>query len=178
MHICVDVYYTDQLAIASGAVFEHWGDASSADDIIVTANNVQPYVPGQFYKRELGPICELIKQVSYNLNTVIIDGLVWLNDAKTPGLGAYLYDALEQQVPVIGVAKNRFKDSEAAVEVLRGQSERPLFVTAAGVEREQAARAIRDMHGKYRIPTLLKHADRLGRDEAKRQPEDHADGHY
>ncbi|MHC4877788.1 MAG: endonuclease V [Planctomycetota bacterium] len=169
MHICVDVFYTDELAIASGAVFEHWGDASSSDDLVVTSGNVQPYVPGKFYKRELGPICELIKEVSHDLETVVIDGFVWLNDTHTPGLGAYLYDALKQRVPVIGVAKNRFQNSHAAVEVLRGQSERPLFVTAAGIEREQAARAIRGMHGEYRIPTLLKYADRLGRDEAERQ---------
>jgi deoxyribonuclease V len=47
--------------------------------------------------------------------------------------------------------------------VLRGGSARPLYVTAAGLSADEAARRVRDMHGPYRIPTLLKRVDQLCR---------------
>jgi endonuclease V-like protein UPF0215 family len=48
-------------------------------------------------------------------------------------------------------------------EVLRGESESPLFVSAVGVELTDAADAIKKRHGAYRIPTLLKRVDTLAR---------------
>ena len=75
-----------------------------------------------------------------------------------------MYEALGRAVPVIGVAKTRFHSSEVAVPVLRGQSQRPLFVTAEGVDSGKAAECIQRMHGPSRIPTLLNRVDRLCRD--------------
>ena len=46
---------------------------------------------------------------------------------------------------------------------LFGASARPLFVTAAGIGREQAARLVRDMAGPFRIPDALRRADALAR---------------
>ncbi len=65
---------------------------------------------------------------------------------------------------VFGVAKSRFVGAVDAVPVTRGRSSRPLFVTAAGMDPEEAAEKIRIMHGAYRIPTMLKLADRLCRE--------------
>lgn len=166
MHIAVDVYYKEEVSITSAVVFRRWSDAGAEDQITSVTNGVQPYVPGQFYKRELAPILTLLNQLKYELETIVIDGFVWLDDAQTPGLGAYLYGSLNGKVPIVGVAKNRFRDSAAAVKVLRGQSERPLFVTAAGLAASDAADRVRQMHGEFRMPTLLKCADRLGRDHA------------
>jgi deoxyribonuclease V len=47
---------------------------------------------------------------------------------------------------------------------LRGDSSRPLYVTALGVDVETAAEDVRRMHGRFRLPTMLKRADRLCRD--------------
>jgi deoxyribonuclease V len=49
------------------------------------------------------------------------------------------------------------------VTIRRGRSTKPLFVSAVGWELENAAAAIAGMHGPYRIPTLLRLADRLAR---------------
>ena len=50
-----------------------------------------------------------------------------------------------------------------AYELLRGTSQRPLFVTAIGIDYGQAARWIGRMHGDNRLPTILKQVDRLAR---------------
>jgi len=47
--------------------------------------------------------------------------------------------------------------------VLRGDSRRPLYVTAAGLDPAAAALHVRSMHGPFRIPTLLKRVDQLCR---------------
>ena len=47
--------------------------------------------------------------------------------------------------------------------VLRGGSERPLWVTAAGMDPREACARVREMHGAHRIPTLLKRVDALCR---------------
>jgi deoxyribonuclease V len=97
------------------------------------------------------------------LDLVIVDGYVWLGPDRG-GLGFHLHEALGRQVPVVGVAKTRFAgDSTTAVPVLRGQSQRPLFVTSVGIPVVEAAERIRRMHGSFRIPTLLKEVDRLCR---------------
>ena len=49
---------------------------------------------------------------------VIIDGYVWLDQKGTPGLGAHLWSALDQQVAVVGVAKSpRRGDPSAATDL-------------------------------------------------------------
>ncbi len=64
---------------------------------------------------------------------------------------------------IIGVAKNRYRETTHAVELFRAGSVRPLYVTAVGLEYEVAAQRIASMAGKYRIPDLIKAADRLSR---------------
>ncbi len=168
MKVCVDVYYTDDFAVASGALYSEWGDPDAVGDEFFVARDIQPYEPGHFYKRELPPILGLLDKIEHGLEVIVIDGFVWLDDVATPGLGAHLFEALNGQVPVIGVAKNRFRNSRIAIEVTPGKSQRPLLVTSAGMPPSEAARSIRSMHGDFRLPTLLKRADRTGRDEADR----------
>jgi deoxyribonuclease V len=66
-------------------------------------------------------------------------------------------------VTIIGVAKNRYRDSAHAFELLRGESKRPLFITAIGIDYEGAALHVASMAGDSRIPTLLHAVDRLSR---------------
>jgi deoxyribonuclease V len=47
--------------------------------------------------------------------------------------------------------------------VLRGASTKPLLITAAGMPEAQAAEHVREMHGAFRIPTLLRRVDQLCR---------------
>lgn len=69
--------------------------------------------------------------------------------------------------PVIGVAKTRFAGADA-IEVVRGDSARPLYVTAVGIDAAHAARCVTGMAGEFRIPALLQRVDALARGHAHR----------
>jgi deoxyribonuclease V len=163
MLCCVDVDYRGSDAVAAGVLFSRWTDGRPAREIRATIRGIEPYVPGEFYRRELPCILRVLEGVHEPLDAVVIDGYVWLDSAGRPGLGARLYEAIERRAPVVGVAKTAFHGVSTGIEVLRGRSASPLFVTAAGMEAEEAARLVRSMHGEHRIPTLLKAADRLCR---------------
>ena len=92
---------------------------------------IAPYEPGRFFARELPPLCAVLRLVSVPLEAIVVDGYVWLGDDQ-PGLGAHLHAALDKKTPIIGVAKRPYRGAPA-VEVLRGTSARPLYVTAAGI---------------------------------------------
>lgn len=162
MLACVDVQYDDASATAKAAAlaFSFWDSPKAVEERVVTIPVTEPYVPGQFYRRELPCVLEALRQITMTPHVVIVDGYVWLSNARE-GLGAHLYRELSG-VPVVGVAKKQFSGAPA-IEVRRGTSLSPLFVTAAGMDPNDAAEYIRLMHGSYRIPTLLKQVDRLAR---------------
>lgn len=93
----------------------------------------------------------------------MIDGYVYLGASNKPGLGWHVWDMINGRFPVIGVAKSAFQDTPKNTELLRGKSKRPLFITAEGIDTETARLYIKNMHGEYRIPTLLKRVDALCR---------------
>jgi deoxyribonuclease V len=163
MIACVDVDYRDGGAVAACVLLRNWADAESAAEHVRHIVQVEAYQPGQFYKRELPCLLAVLNEVAGPLAVIVVDGYVWLADENAPGLGAHLYEALGKAVPVIGVAKTRFASARAARPVLRGDSQRPLFVTAAGMDVEAAVEHVRGMHGTFRIPTLLKRVDCLCR---------------
>lgn len=162
----VDVDYRPEATVAACVLFRDWGDESEAGHEVDRGPAAQPYVPGAFYRRELPALLRVLARVRQPLEAIVIDGYVWLGDEGRPGLGAHLYEALGQQVPVIGVAKTAFHASRLARPVLRGGSRRPLWVSAAGMELHAAAANIQHMHGAWRLPTLLKRVDRLCREVA------------
>ncbi|AKJ06704.1 endonuclease V [Archangium gephyra] len=163
MLACMDVDYRTEVTVAACVLFRDWADAAEASHLVERGPPAEPYEPGQFFRRELPHLLKVLAGVPEPLETVVIDGYVWLGEER-PGLGAHLYEALGRRVPVIGVAKTAFHSSQFAVPVLRGQSQRPLFVTAVGVEAGAAAECVRRMHGASRLPTLLNRVDRLCRD--------------
>jgi deoxyribonuclease V len=163
MIFAVDVNYLDDKACVAGILFKDWQDLEPIRQITTEIASVAAYEPGQFYKRELPCILEILAQLESLPAIVIVDGYVYLGSAQTPGLGKYLYDALDGKAIAIGVAKNRFADTPAETEVFRGGSQRPLYVTAIGIELAEAKMAIEQMAGAYRIPNLLKLVDKLSK---------------
>ena len=123
---------------------------------------VPAYRPGEFYLRELPPLRAVLQELS-GLRLLVVDGYADLDPAGRPGLGAHAH--AEFGIPVIGVAKSRFRTATPALAVVRGSSERPLFVTAAGMPAADAADLIRHMAGRYRLPDALRRADTLARTE-------------
>lgn len=162
MIACLDVDYRDAGACAAAIVFRDWSDAVATEERTVWIAEVQPYEPGQFFRRELPCLLAVLRTLP-PIETMIIDGYVWLEGTSKPGLGAHLYEALGGNSVVIGVAKTKFQGADGAREVLRGTSQKPLYVTAVGVPVDVAAERVRAMHGAHRIPTLLKRVDDLCR---------------
>ena len=164
-HLAVDVHYHgDGRAVAAGVAFADWRSDVIDRTEVVRLGSAQPYEPGNFAKRELPHVLELLDRFSKVPATIIIDGYVTLGVDQRDGLGARLFSALQGQVPVIGVAKSRFVGTPTETEVLRGKSKRPLYVTSRGIALEIAKGLIRDMHGINRLPTLLVAVDRAGRE--------------
>ncbi len=163
MILAVDVQYSKAGAAAGGVVLEHWQDEKAQKEYVSLMAEAARYEPGKFFKRELPCILKLITEHHLEPDCIVVDGYVFLDGVSEPGLGKYLYDALNGRAGVIGVAKKRYKDIGPGVELFRGGSRRPLYVTAAGMELGQARRNILSMHGQNRLPTLLKRADQLCR---------------
>lgn len=163
MIACFDVHYEKDLAIAAAIVFNHWSDESIVDHFVVRCKSGGQYQAGSFYQRELGPLLEVIRQFDDPIQTYVIDAYCHLSADGSPGLGEHLHKELSGDIQVIGVAKNRFRDTNHAIELLRGDSDRPLFVSSIGIDYQAAASHIQSMFGEHRIPTLLKRVDRLAR---------------
>lgn len=165
MIACVDVDYPEQGgARAACLVIPEWTAAQPAAEYLCRIDEVAAYEPGSFYKRELPCVLAVLERVREVIELIVIDGYVTLDAGGRAGMGAHLYAALDQRVPVIGVAKHPFRGYHGAIELLRGSSARPLYVTAIGIDAEAAANDIRRMHGRFRLPTVLKRVDRLCRD--------------
>jgi deoxyribonuclease V len=161
MIAAIDVQYSENGSATAGAVvFGDYYDSEAYQIYRCCLPRTEPYVPGQFYKRELPCIVAILGMINEDLDTLIIDGYVDLGEK--PGLGRHLWKALDCNKKVIGVAKTSYLRSDA-IEVFRGKSVQPLYITSAGIEPSQAAVLIKNMHGKNRIPTLLKLADSLCR---------------
>ncbi|HIP29308.1 MAG TPA: endonuclease V [Sulfurospirillum arcachonense] len=159
----LDVQYNgDSDGLVACIGFTNWDDEKASYAKTHFIEKIEPYEAGAFYKRELPCLLEALKDLD-DIECVIVDGYVWLGAVGHDGLGMYLYYALGQEVPIVGVAKTQFSGTPNICEVLRGESLKSLFVTAVDMELEEAKNAVLSMHGKYRIPTLLKEVDGLCR---------------
>jgi deoxyribonuclease V len=122
--------------------------------------NAAAYRPGSFATREL-PAIETLLEHTEALDLIVIDGYVDLDPDGRPGLGAHLHERIG--IPVIGVAKSRFRTATHAVPVHRGSAVRPLYVTAVGLGTDEAVLLVAEMSGPHRIPDALRRVDTLAR---------------
>ncbi|UVD78983.1 endonuclease V [Myroides albus] len=161
MILAVDMYYYEAGAKVVGVLFESFDSKAPIDIIKKLLPPQKEYEPGAFYKRELPCILELVNTLNREyIELIIVDGYVYLDDHKKKGLGSYVFEALDTKIPVIGVAKSYFFTSAQLVaQVYRGESKKPLYVSAVGIELNKAKEYIQQMHGEYRMPYLLKLMD-------------------
>ncbi|HVN76460.1 MAG TPA: endonuclease V [Thermoanaerobaculaceae bacterium] len=163
MIACLDAAYSRDAAAAACVLARAWTDAGPVLEVVRRVPAAAPYEPGRFYLRELPCLLAVLGDLAPAPRVIVVDGYVWLAGSR-PGLGARLRNALGGTVTVVGVAKTPFRGAPA-VPVLRGSSRSPLYVSAVGMAAEEAAAHVREMHGRFRIPTLLARADRLSRRE-------------
>lgn len=161
MILAVDVHYRNEFAKVVAVEFDEWTDRTPEKIHEEIVEQVEEYVAGEFYKRELPCILAILKKVDQTeLTAIIVDGYVQLDDDGKAGLGMYLYEALAQKIPVVGVAKRGFRDNvKHVLQIKRGKSENPLYVTSVGIALENAADKVKNMFGKYRMPDLLRILD-------------------
>lgn len=164
MRLAIDAHYREPGACVAGVGFSAWTDSAPLATWSMWVPEVEAYIPGQFARRELPCILALLAILPTHSSLhaprmILVDGYVDLG--ARPGLGRRVHEATG--IPVIGIAKTRFSGAEA-LEVRRGGSTLPLFVTAAGCDAREAATQLASMAGAHRIPTLLGLADRLSRD--------------
>lgn len=161
MFLAFDTYYYKNKAKTVCLEFDDWSQEKDYKVHSEIREDISDYVSGEFYKRELPCVLSLLNKINLeHVESIVIDGFVYLDDAGKLGLGGYLYEALDGKIPIIGVAKTNFATIEKHKRILmRGESVRPLYVTAIGMDLDEAATAVASMNGHYRIPTLLKQLD-------------------
>ena len=130
------------------------------------------YRPGQFDLRELPPLRAVLDGVN-GLGLLVVDGYADLDPSGQARSGAHAH--AEFGIPVIGVAKSRFRTATHAVPVVRGSSARPLFVTVAGMPAADAADLVpandRPVPAARRpAPRRLPRADRAAHSHHDRAP--------
>jgi deoxyribonuclease V len=167
---CVDVDYRADGVVSACVGFAAWSSATAELELVArSAAAPAEYRPGAFYERELPYLLAVLARMPAPLDAVIVDAYVDLG-ADHLGLGAHLHAALARHAtrptPVVGVAKTAFAGAPS-VPVLRGDSAKPLHVTARGISAERAAAFVREMHGEHRVPTLLRLVDALARGHAR-----------
>lgn len=161
----VDVHYPPEggaraaLIISPTAIYDE-----IIEERTIEVAEVAEYRPGNFYERELPPLRALLSgSGTAPLDVLVIDGYVTLDPDGRPGLGSHVH-AEELSAIVIGVAKTRFHAATHAIEAIRGTaSNRPLYVTSAGMPPDDAAQLVRSMSGEARFPDALRRVDRLTR---------------
>lgn len=163
MILAFDTHYFDNKAKTVCIAFDGWTNSAKYEVYSEILDNVEDYISGEFYKRELPCILSLYKKINIEfVEAIIIDGFVFLDDFERLGLGGHLYKSLNSKVPIIGVAKTNFATIEKDKrELLRGKSINPLYITAIGIDLDKATELIDKMDGENRIPTALKKLDSL-----------------
>ncbi len=163
MIIAVDSFYTENKAKTIAIAFDHWEDSNYINYVSEETEVSAVYIPGEFYKRELPCILKILEHFHLNsVEAIVIDGYVFLDDLGKYGLGGHLYENLNKTIPIIGVAKTNFATNRLnQLELLRGESKNPLYISSIGIDMDKAKENISKMFGEYRIPKLLKELDRL-----------------
>ena len=158
MLVTLDVSYDSSFAYAAAIVFQDWSSSDPVAIHKVKTKIESYYIPGKLYLRELPALKAVLQKVTHDISVIIIDGYVRFSE-DSPALGWYLFHGLKSKLPVVGVAKSKFRSAVKGIAVKRGDSEKPVYVTSIGLPEEEAAANIKMMHGEFRIPTMIRLAD-------------------
>lgn len=162
MLCALDVHYEEDEAVVAAVLFSDWESAHPAKVLTCRQDDVKEYRPGEFFVRELPCLLLALREFSVAPELIFVDGYVWLDDHK-PGLGAKLYESLQQAIPVVGIAKSPWPGVKRLRTVRRGNALRPLWITSVGVDLCEAAAGVSRMHGPFRLPSMIRLADTLCR---------------
>lgn len=170
MKLIVAVHFEDAQATratAAAVAFEAWDAAEATRTYLSHIAHVEPAVRGALDLRELPCVMQLLREHKLEPELILIDGFVHLDADETPGLGQHIFQALGGSVPIVGISKKRLPGLTAQFEVMREEDEetQPLLVTCAGIDIGAAKARLRTMHGRKRVPTLMKLVARLAKNK-------------
>lgn len=178
MILLIDVHY-DELnnsAHIAGILAEDWVSDKIISTYEIDKDGIDcTYIPGQFYRREMPCIIELWNNlpndIKTNIDTIIVDGFYDIWDGSK-GLGHHVRDWLYEHgyiKEVVGIAKNPCRETNKfTLPVFRTEESKTskcrsaLWVNGSNMENDYQNKVL-NMHGKYRIPTLIKAVDKLSR---------------
>ncbi len=163
MKLVVAVHFEGAQATAAAAAFDAWDAAEPMKTYVSPIDHVDKAARGELDLREVACVMQLLREHSLAPELIVIDGFVHLDADETPGVGQHLYQALGGTVPIVGVSKKRLPGLSTQFEVLREDEAPPLVVTCAGIDIGAAKVRLRSMHGRKRVPTLMKLVARLAK---------------
>ena len=167
MKLAVTVHFDGTQAQVAGVAFEAWDSFEATKTFrsrIAAIETAEKAPRGALDLRELPCILQLLRQHKLEPELILIDGFVHLDaEEKAPGLGLHLFQALGGKTPVIGVSKTSRPGLTAQFEVMREEEAKPMIVTCVGIDIGAAKGRVRAMHGRKRVPTLMKLATRLAK---------------
>lgn len=163
MKLAIAVHLAEAQAQVAAVAFDAWDSPEATKTYLTHIAQIEKPVRGELDLRELTCVMQLLREHRLAPELIVIDGFVHLDADETPGLGQHLFHALGGAAPVIGAAKTGRPGLSAQFEVMREEEARPLTVTCAGVDIGAAKARVRAMHGRKRVPTLMKLVARLAK---------------
>lgn len=152
--------------VVAAVAFDEWAAGEASRTFACRLSPVDPPVRGPQGTAELAAVLQLLRENTLEPEVIVIDGPVHLDAAETPGWGRQLFDALGGRSAVIGISTRVMPGLPTQFEVWRDDEARPLIVTCIGLDLGAAKARVRNMHGRRRVPTLMKLAARLARSGA------------
>lgn len=165
MKLAVAVHHEGQRAVAAAVAFDEWAAPEALKVYTSHIAHVEKAAARcELELRDLPCILQLLREHALEPELILIDGFVHLDaQQQSPGLGQHLHHALGGRSAVIGVSRTAKPGTPAQFEVMREEETRPLIVTCVGIDLGAAKARLRTMHGRKRVPTLLKLVARLAK---------------
>ncbi|MCK9684540.1 endonuclease V [Scleromatobacter humisilvae] len=165
MKLVMDVHIEADTARVAAVAFDDWAAVEGTKNYALRIEHVEKPAKGELDLRELPWLVQLLDANRLQPEVIVFDGFVHLDAQETPGLGLRLHDTLGGRTAVIGVSKSLFKGSETPDQlcIFREDETPPLVVTCAGIDLGAAKARVRMMHGRKRVPTLMKLAARIAK---------------
>ena len=171
--LAVDTFYYEERAKTVGVLFNDWSDSEPEEIISSWSFDFGPYIPGEFYLREMPPIIELLSKINMKeVGYLIVDGFLKVYDERKgkfdSGLGYRLMELLQpsnKDLVFIGIAKSDFGGTgrkwKIAEEWNRGpKGSTPLWVQVEGMRMTDLMKCLKRMPGEFRLPDMLRILDK------------------
>ena len=164
MKLVMDFHIDADSARVAAVAFDDWAAFEGTKTHALRIEHVEKPAKGELDLRALPWLVQLLDANRLQPEVIVLDGFVHLDAQETPGLGRRLHDTLGGRTAVIGVSKSTLKDDTPdQFCIFREDETPPLVITGIGIDLGAAKARVRMMHGRKRVPTLMKLAARIAK---------------